>query len=124
MSSNDRLLISMLVVVLASGCSTHKQTGFITDVKPILDKHCADCHSPGGQGTLQSGFLVDSYASVMQGTKYGPVVVPGSAVSSTLYRLVAGLVDPSIKMPHGDQTLSPAEIETIRRWIDEGAGEG
>lgn len=124
MSSRAGILIIPFTMLLTGGCSTEKQTGFITDVKPIMDKYCAECHSPGGQGALESGFIVDSYASVMQGTKYGPVVEPGSATSSSLYRLVAGLVDPSIQMPHGKQALTKEEIETIRLWIDQGAGEG
>jgi mono/diheme cytochrome c family protein len=124
MSTGNRILIVSLAALLASGCSTEKRTGFITDVKPILDNYCAECHTPGGAGTLESGFLVDSYASVMQGTKYGPVVEPGSAESSSLYRLIAGKVDPSIRMPHGDRQMTGEEIETIRLWIDQGAGEG
>jgi hypothetical protein len=57
----------------------------------------------------------------MKGTKLGPVIVPGSAESSTLYRLVAGKADPKINMPHGKAPLTPGEIETIRLWIDQGA---
>jgi hypothetical protein len=124
MSTKDGILIAILAALLAGGCSTEKKPVFLADVKPILDKHCAECHAPGGEGALKSGFLVDSYASVMQGTKYGPVVVPGSAESSSLYRLVAGQVDPSIQMPHGEQALTEAEIETIKRWINQGADGG
>ena len=45
--------------------------------------------------------MVDSYDSVMKGTKYGPVIVPGDSLSSSLYLLVAGKVHSSIWMPHG-----------------------
>ena len=57
----------------------------------------------------------------MKGTKYGPVVVAGDPLSSSLYRLVAGKVDPSIQMPHGKEALAPEEIVTIERWIEQGA---
>jgi hypothetical protein len=58
---------------------------------------------------------------MMKGTKFGAVVVPGSSVSSTLYRLVSGQADPSIRMPHGQTALSEADAAMIAAWIDQGA---
>ena len=107
--------------VLTVACSSQHKPGFTADVKPILDKHCAECHMPDGEGAKQSGFQIDSYASIMKGTKFVPVIVPGSAESSTLYILVAGKANPKINMPHGKAPLTPAEIETIKLWIDQGA---
>jgi mono/diheme cytochrome c family protein len=107
--------------VLTLGCSGQHKPGYTADVRPILDKHCAECHMPDGEGAQKSGFQIDSYASIMKGTKFGPVIVPGAADSSTLYILVAGKANPKINMPHGKEPLSPAEIETIRLWIDQGA---
>ena len=57
----------------------------------------------------------------MKGTKFGPVVVAGDPLSSSLYRLVAGKVDPSIRMPHGKEALSQEEILKIEQWIEQGA---
>ena len=107
--------------VLTIACSGQHKPGYTADVRPILDKHCAECHLPDAQGAQASGFQIDSYASIMKGTKFGPVIVPGDADSSTLYILVAGKADPKINMPHGKEALSPAEIETIRLWIEQGA---
>jgi len=59
----------------------------------------------------------------MQGTHSGPVVVSGLAVSSSPYRLVAGNVDPSIRMPLGKEPLPDSDIQTIKLWIDQGARE-
>ncbi|MGB5304843.1 MAG: c-type cytochrome domain-containing protein [Gammaproteobacteria bacterium] len=121
---NCLLAVSFVAVLAGSGCSREKPAGFVADVQPILNKYCIECHAPGTEGAMESGFLVGSYEVVMKGTKYGPVVVPGSADSSSLYRLLAGEVDPSIQMPHGKQALTAAEIDTIRRWIDQGARGG
>ena len=76
---------------------------------------------PDMEGAQKSGFQIDSYASIMKGTKLGPVIVPGSAESSTLYRLVAHKANPRINMPHGKAPLTAGEIDTIRLWIDQGA---
>ncbi len=124
--SNKRItrVMGPALVVAVLGCSSEqgvKPVTYAQDVKPILDKHCVSCHVGGQDGASQSGLLMDSYEGLMEGTKLGPVVVPKSAASSTLYRLVAGKADPSIRMPHGGEPLSEQEIETIRAWIDQGA---
>ncbi len=108
-------------VLLLGGCAGQKDVSFKNDVQPVLNKHCTACHTQNGEGTLASGFDTSDYGNVMKGTKYGPVVVAGDALSSSLYRLVAGKVDPSIQMPHGKEQLSAAEIDAIERWIQQGA---
>ena len=112
------ILVSTLMTI---ACSGEHKPGYTADVRPILDKRCAECHMPDMEGAIKSGFQIDSYASIMKGTKLGPVIVPGSAESSTLYILVAGKADPKINMPHGKEPLTAHEIDTIRLWIDQGA---
>jgi hypothetical protein len=120
-------ILTLAAVALVAGCESEPakpKINYTANVSPILDYYCKDCHVPGQEGAKQSGFLMDSYESVMKGTKLGPVIVAGSAESSTLYRLVAGKADPSIKMPHGKKSLTEEEIDTIKLWIDQGANEG
>jgi hypothetical protein len=129
MASKTLLPLGIVMVCAAlSGCE--RQVSFSADVKPILDNYCISCHSGPGEGEAASGFAVDDYDSVMQGTKFGQVVVPGSAMSSSLYLVVTEKVDPKIHMPpHHDQSLaegrgfalSRTNIETIGTWIDQGA---
>jgi hypothetical protein len=116
------------VSFLSASCSL--PVSFNKDIKPILVANCLKCHDGSGEGSSTSGFSVLTYDSVMKGTKYGPVVVPGSAISSTLYRLIAHKVDPRIQMPpHHDEglakgredALTPRQIEKIEMWIDQGA---
>lgn len=109
-----------LAAAAVAGCM-ESSVSYEADVKPIFQRYCQECHVPGGEGYAASGFVVDSYAGVMKGTKFGQVVVPGSAVSSTLYLMVAGKTDPSIRMPHGNEQLSSEMVATIERWIDQGA---
>ena len=92
-------------------------------VRPILQKHCIECHAAGQQGARASGLLMDSYESMMKGTSFGPVIHPGSAMASSLYILISGQGKLTITMPHGGQPLSNEEIETIRTWIKNGAVE-
>ena len=116
------IFISAFSVMLLAGCGSKQETvSFQSDVKPLIGQYCSECHVPGGDGAVKSGFVVESYASIMKGTKFGPVVVAGDPLSSSLYRLVSGKVDPSIQMPHGKKAMSPEEITTIERWIEQGA---
>ncbi len=118
------LFILMSFTMLLAGCGGAEQAAsvsFKSDVKPLIDKYCTECHLPGGDGAKASGFVTETYDSIMKGTKYGPVVVAGHPLSSSLYRLVAGKVDPSIQMPHGKEALSAAEITAIEQWIEQGA---
>lgn len=114
--------LPVLAATLLVGCSSAPPpVSYSADVKPIIDKYCAECHVPGGEGAQASGFVAETYDTVMKGTKYGPVVVAGDPLSSSFYRLVAGKVDPSIQMPHGKEALSEKEVATIERWIEQGA---
>jgi mono/diheme cytochrome c family protein len=118
----NKRIISLGVMLIAAaatnGCSKHLT---YADVAPIFQQKCAECHTGDKEGVAKSGFSVDSYDTVIKGTKFGPVIVKGSAASSTLYRLVAGETDASIQMPHGKEPLSDDQIKTIETWIDQGA---
>ena len=118
----------VLFCIVLTGCE--RQASYSADVKPILDNYCISCHSGSGEGEAASGLALDDYDSVMRGTKFGKVVVPGSALSSSLYLVVTEKADTKIHMPpHHDESLaegrgfalSRTNIETIGTWIDQGA---
>jgi hypothetical protein len=122
----------MLTIALASAALTacERQVSYSADVRPILDNYCINCHSGTGEGEAASGLALNDYESLMQGTKFGQIVVPGSSMSSSLYLVVTEKVDPKIHMPpHHDESLaegrgfalSRTHIETIGTWIDQGA---
>jgi hypothetical protein len=117
-------VVSVLIVLGIAACDNEapfRKVTYVTDVEPIVQQHCMECHVAGQDGAEKSGYLMDSYEAVMKGTKFGPVIVPGYSESSSLYLLVAGKADPSIQMPHGKTPLSAEQITTIRLWIDKGA---
>lgn len=110
---------------LLSGCDQFgdiNPVSFSKDVKPILAEHCVSCHNPEGEGFKKSGLNLESYATLMKGTKFGPVVIPGEPLSSSLVLLIDGKADPAITMPHGSLQLIPKkQRDTIKQWIAEGA---
>ncbi len=133
------LLLTSLLAATATGCGV-KPVSFKQEVHPVLQKYCVSCHAPGGEGYEKSGFSVQDYQAVLKGTKFGPVITPGSSISSTLVLLIEHKADPSINMPPVSQDtttplrehekyikdwklqkLPPEDIKRIRAWIDQGA---
>lgn len=122
--------IILLIVSLFMVASCERPVSFSRDVKPILDANCLSCHDGSGEGSAKSDFVITDYNGVMNGTKYGSVVIAGSSVSSTLYRVISHKAGTKIQMPpHHDtalaegrgEPLQPKEIEFIKNWIDQGA---
>ncbi|HSQ70449.1 MAG TPA: c-type cytochrome domain-containing protein [Steroidobacteraceae bacterium] len=113
-----------VIALMTAACASKQQAtvSYSADVAPLLEKYCQACHMPGQLGYQASGFDLQGYESLMQGTKYGPVVLPGDPLTSALVMLIEGRADPSIKMPHaGAPQMTKQEIEIIRRWVEQGA---
>jgi hypothetical protein len=117
-------VLAAVAGLLLFGCSQppqEKQVSYKAEVGPILQQYCVECHKPGGKGTEKSGLDMSSYDSLMKGTKFGPVVNPGNSLTSALNMLVEGRADPSIKMPHGKESLPADKIEALKKWVQQGA---
>lgn len=103
---------------------------FRDQIQPIFDAHCIICHVDGGVadfagialrlGTgLSFDMLVDQ-TSVRDASL--TFVVPGDSASSLLFLKVSSSNPPiGSRMPFGGPSLSNADIDLIRTWIDEGA---
>ena len=90
---------------------------FATDVQPILRRSCAGCH---GAAQQLGGLRLDAKSTAFSGGVSGVPIKPGNAKDSLLFQRIAGTSDQA-RMPMGGKPLPAAQIEVIRRWIDEGA---
>lgn len=119
------ILLMTGAFLILGGCDrSGNEVSFAAEVLPILERNCLECHKAeaGQAGYEASGLAVTTYEELMQGTRYGPVVLPGDSLSSALSMLIEGRADPSITMPHGDRPpLSQVQVDTIKTWIDQGA---
>ncbi len=88
-----KIALFAAVVFFAFSIGVSSNISFQSQVLPIFNHSCVDCHSTAGEATVQTGLRLDSYANVMQGTLEGPVIVPGSSASSTLYLAINHQVD-------------------------------
>ena len=115
------ILLSGMLLAGLGGCGG-EAVSYSRDVQPILQANCLSCHQQGGAGYEASGFSMASYDELMKGTNGGPMIIAGDSAASNLIVLMEGRADPSISMPHGSaDRVGKADIDTIRRWIDQGA---
>jgi hypothetical protein len=91
---------------------------FVRDVRPILQKHCYDCHGPDKQ---KAGLRLDAKSAALKGgDNHSPNIIPGKAADSPLIKFIRG-EDEEMKMPPKGKQLSTGDIATLTAWINEGA---
>lgn len=91
---------------------------FARDVLPIFKDRCLKCHDGNKQ---KAGYRIDVRSHALRGGESGkPAIVPRDAAKSDLLRRVL-LTEGEEAMPPGKQKLTPAQIQTLRAWIDAGA---
>ncbi|MBA3480395.1 MAG: DUF1549 domain-containing protein, partial [Pirellulales bacterium] len=115
-----------LLALFAAGCieivRADDAISFDRDVRPILSDNCFACHGPE-EASREGGFRLDVKESAFGEADSGShPIVPGDVDSSELIARITS-DDESLRMPPIDshKTLSPQEIETLRRWIAAGA---
>jgi WD40 repeat protein len=102
--------------VAPAGTAPTSRAVSYTQVEAILRDNCEHCHN---EDKAKGGLLMGSYASLIAGGDHGSVIVPGESASSRLVQMIEGKLKP--RMPYKEDPLAPADVEAIRRWIDEGA---
>ena len=118
------LLLTLLSPLTLVGV-VRGEVDFDRDVRPILADSCYSCHGPDA-AARQADLRLDTEAGVFGARRGGPVVTrvangKTNNASPLLERVTSQ--DPELVMPPPDsnRTLTAAEIDTLRRWIDEGA---
>ena len=95
---------------------TSARVDFARDVQPLLRQRCYACHGPTMH---QASLRLDRRADAMRGGTIS-VIGPGNATGSRLYIRIAGASGFGPQMPPTGALTAP-QIDTIKRWIDEGA---
>ena len=108
-------LAAVLGLAATAGAQNEPIT-FTDHIRPIMERACWNCH---GEAAQLSDLDLSSRDGALEGGTKGPAIVPGRAEDSLLFRMVAGLDQPS--MPMTGDPLSDAELAAVRTWIDEGA---
>ena len=91
---------------------------FESKIRPILIKHCYECHSEQA-GEQQGGLLLDRQSGWLQGGDTNKAVIPGEPEASLLIAAVSYESD-ELQMPP-DGRLDDDSISLLTRWIKNGA---
>lgn len=92
---------------------------FAAEVWPILKKSCVRCH---GHRKQKGDLRLDSLAAAQAGGKSGkPALVPGDPAASELHVRITLPQEDEDYMPSKGDPLTPAQVDTLKRWIAAGA---
>ena len=118
-----RSVIIFLTCLYIVGCVTTPQISYQQDVHPIFVDKCIACHTPpNGEGYRKTGLDMESYETLMEGSIYGPAIVPGNSRKSPVNMLVegrAGNLSGEMKIRHSP--ITDHEIKTLHLWVEQGA---
>jgi hypothetical protein len=113
------MMLRAFIPLIAATCAT-AQVDFNRDVRPILTVHCTACH--GGVKEAGGISFVFREKALAIGDSGNPTIVPGNPEASELIARITS-TDPNEVMPQPDHgpPLPAEDIETLRRWIAQGA---
>jgi hypothetical protein len=94
---------------------------FNRDVRPILSEKCFHCHGPDEE-SRKAKLRLDLRDSALADREGFRAIVPGDPDASELMvRILSKDPDEVMPPPKEHHTMTVPEIETLRRWIAEGA---
>ena len=109
-------LTAVLCVAASSGTAFAAGVDFNRDVRPILAANCYECHGPDPESRA-TDWRFDRLADLE-----GEAFVPGDPDASPIVqRLLSHDEWEAMPPPESKRRPTAAQIETIRRWVAEGA---
>ena len=105
----------------AQDAGTRGPVEFNRDIRPLLSDRCYTCHGPD-QARRRTKLRFDVEADAKQDLGGRFAIVPGDVAKSEMIRRITA-AEPARRMPPvaSGRTLTPAEIDLIQRWIEQGA---
>ncbi|TVP93804.1 MAG: DUF1553 domain-containing protein [Planctomycetaceae bacterium] len=108
----------LLVALLASPALADAPIDFARDVRPLLSENCFQCHGPDAN-QRQADLRLDTADGA------AGLLTAGDRDSSELFRrLLSDDADEVMPPPDSNRRLTAEQIETLGRWIDQGAAWG
>ncbi len=120
----SRLFFALLLVVApgvalaADVAKPSDKVSYYTQVRPIFQAQCQGCHQPAKPG---GGYVMTSFDRLLAGGKSKEVaVVPSKPAVSHLIEQITPTAGKA-EMPKGKPPLTASELETVTKWISQGA---
>jgi hypothetical protein len=109
------LLCAAVIALVSTAAFAQDQVTFSKDIAPILQQHCQNCHHPG---TIAPMSLL-TYDQVRPWAKSIKAKVAAREMPPWFIEKNIGVKD-----FENDTSLTDKEIETITKWVDNGAPQG
>ncbi|MDB5172720.1 MAG: Protein of unknown function (DUF1553)/Protein of unknown function (DUF1549)/Planctomycete, partial [Phycisphaerales bacterium] len=94
---------------------------FNRDVRPILSNSCFTCHGPDS-AQRKAKLRLDMPEDALTPHKDGTPLVPGDlSKSEIIARITSTNPDEMMPPPKSDRKVSPAQIEVLKKWVQQGA---
>jgi mono/diheme cytochrome c family protein len=94
---------------------------YLKQVKPILVGYCYECHGPDVENR-ESDLRLDQKESAFADLGGYRTIVPGDPGDSELYLRISAEIAEERMPPYDAGTeLTAEQIETLRKWIEQGA---
>lgn len=107
--------------VVGDANTTDQPVDFNRDIRPLLARHCLNCHGPD-EDSREADLRLDRFADATAAAQSGEFpIVPGKPDASEVLRRIMLDRDDGEQMPPTGKGLSEQEIDLIRRWIAGGA---
>jgi hypothetical protein len=123
---HPRLQIGLIALfVFRAGLTTSlaavEPIRFNRDIRPIFSDNCLSCHGPD-KARRKASLRLDTREGLFSAIEGRFPIVPGKPDQSEVYQRIT-THDPDDRMPKSKtgQTLTPGQIEAIKRWIEQGA---
>ncbi|MEM6472528.1 MAG: DUF1549 domain-containing protein, partial [Planctomycetota bacterium] len=107
-------LSSLPATVRGDQAAAKKQAYFENNIRPLLAKHCFECHNATKQ---EGGVRLDFRQAMLTGGDSGPTIVPGKPEESLLIEVVRY---ESLEMPP-EGPLDEQDVAKLVRWVRQGA---
>ncbi len=108
--------VGFLVALPAGGQSPEQNAFFETKIRPVLVKHCYECHSSESKEP-KGGLLLDTREGIRRGGDSGHGIVPGELQDSLV---LTAMQYESMEMPPKGK-LPDRVIADFAKWVRDGA---
>ncbi len=123
--------LALLLTGTASASAQHPTVDFVTEILPILESRCIECHQAprrlaNGRLKRPKGRVRFDSMEAIRASKRGDLIVPGKPDNSLMLDVICLPADHDDRMPPASQgeLLSEVDVERIKRWISQGANFG
>jgi len=118
---NLLMVFTFAFALVPTALAAEEAIDFDRDVRPILSNHCFQCHGPD-EGNRKAKLRLDVRESAFAARDGEATIVAGKPMESLAYQRIISS-DPDEIMPpvKANKKLSKAQIQTLKKWIDQGA---